>query len=137
MGYDTKAVRENVLAGHKRLIATLDGLTDADMRAPAALPDWSRAHVFTHLEHLAIALTRQAEFALAGKQVDLYDGGRPAARAAVNAAAGRSAAEIRDAVTETAAELENIWTRVHDWSLPVRYRDGVLSDTVLARWREL
>src|SRR5882724_4463452 len=121
MGYDTKAVRENVLAGHKRLIATLDGLTDADMRAPAALPDWSRAHVFTHLEHLAIALTRQAEFAFAGKQVDLYDGGRPAAMAAVDAESGRPATEIRAAVTQTAADLEQIWDRAgpDDWDRPV------------------
>jgi maleylpyruvate isomerase len=137
MGNDAKTVRDSVLAGHKRLIATFDGLTDADLRAPSALPDWSRGHVLTHLEHNAKANVRQVEYALAGKLIEFYDGGRPAAATAVTAGSSRSAAEIRAAVVESADQLEEAWNQVDDWDRVVRYRNGTLRDLVFGRWREV
>jgi maleylpyruvate isomerase len=139
MGYDAKTVREDLLAGHQRLIAVLDGLTDDDMRAPSALPDWSRGHVCTHLAHNATAFARQTEYALAGRLIDFYDGGREAEQGRIETGAGRPAAEITAEIRESVAVLEDAWTRVgaDDWTLPVRYRDGNLLDTLLARWREV
>jgi maleylpyruvate isomerase len=136
MGNDAKTVRGAVLAGHARLIALLDGLTDADMRAPSALPDWSRGHVLTHLEHSATAYARQVEYALDGKMIEVYDGRQ---RPSVAPGAARSAAEIRAAIAETTAELDRAWDRVgpDDWDRPVRYRDGWLRGLLFGRWREV
>jgi maleylpyruvate isomerase len=139
MGYDAKTVRGDLLTGHKRLIAVVDGLTDADVRAPSTLPDWSRGHVLTHLAHNATAFARQAGYALAGKLIDVYDGGREAERGRIEAGSGRPAAEIAAGIREAVAALEDVWTRVgdDDWALPVRYRDGTVLDTLFARWREV
>jgi maleylpyruvate isomerase len=52
-------------AASDRLLATVDALTDDDLRAPSVLPGWSRGHVVAHLvlnaEGLAGALTGLAE----------------------------------------------------------------------------
>ncbi|MCM2417985.1 hypothetical protein [Streptomyces sp. RKAG293] len=52
---------------------------------------------------------------------------------------GRSAAELRAAVTGALDEAERAWTAVglRDLERPVRYRDATLSAAALAWWREL
>jgi maleylpyruvate isomerase len=122
---------------HDRLAKLISTLTDDDARAASALPGWSRGHVLTHLAELAGALTRQVTFAMAGRLVDLYDGGRPGRAAAIEAGADRSAAELVDAVTSSSAGLEAAMSTVDDWTRPIRYRDGTLTDVALAWWREV
>ncbi|MDJ0344171.1 maleylpyruvate isomerase N-terminal domain-containing protein [Streptomyces sp. H10-C2] len=67
-----------ILAGRPRLPALLDGLTDSVVRAPSALPGWTRGHLLSHLEGVALALARQARYAPKDELIDPYDGGRPA-----------------------------------------------------------
>ncbi|HEX3778193.1 MAG TPA: maleylpyruvate isomerase family mycothiol-dependent enzyme [Pseudonocardiaceae bacterium] len=131
-------VAEQVAAGHARLAALIAELTDEQAHADSALPGWSRGHVLTHLAELARAFVRQVEYALAGKVIEVYDGGRPARDAAIEAGAGRDAADLRAALLTANSDLERAWSglTVADWARPVSYRDGTLLDTAYARWRE-
>ncbi|MGY5128412.1 maleylpyruvate isomerase N-terminal domain-containing protein [Streptomyces nigrescens] len=58
------AVRAAIEAGQERLRALLPALTDDGVREPSELPGWSRAHVLSHIEGVALALARQARCAV-------------------------------------------------------------------------
>jgi maleylpyruvate isomerase len=125
--------------GQARLRGLLTGLTDDDARAPSALPGWTRGHVLTHIEGVGLALARQARYARRDKLIEVYDGGRPARAAAIEAGHGRSAQRLIAALDDALDEVEASWAALGaaDWDRPVRYRDGVLLDAGLAWWREL
>ncbi|ONK10864.1 maleylpyruvate isomerase family mycothiol-dependent enzyme [Streptomyces sp. MP131-18] len=131
-------LRAAVLAAQRRLRALLPGLTDAAVRAPSALPGWSRAHVLSHLEGVGTALARQAEHALRGTTVEVYDGGRPARDAAIEAGARRGADALRQDVAAALDRAAAAWRAPGpaDWSRPVRYRDAELRAALAAWWRE-
>jgi len=133
------ALQEALQAGQSRLRELLTQLTDDAARAPSALPGWTRGHVLTHIEGVSLALARQARYAPRGKLIEVYDGGRPARDAAIEAGHGRSAAQLRTALGDALDEAEASWSAVGtgDWQRPVRFRDGVLLDAGLAWWREL
>ncbi len=122
-----------------RLRELLAGLTDEDVRAPSALPDWTRGHVLSHVEGVGRALARQARYGLRGTLVDLYDGGWPARTAAIEAGHKRSAEELAAAVGATLDEAAAAWSAVgpEDWDRPVRYRAGTVFDAGLGWWREV
>jgi maleylpyruvate isomerase len=132
-------VRAALAVAHDRLLALLPGVTDAALREPSALPGWPRAHVLSHVEGVAHALARQARAALRGELVDVYDGGRPARDAAIEAGARRDAAALRPAVAAALAEAAGAWNAVGpgDWARPVRHRDGTVRSALLAWWREI
>nr|WP_277441062.1 maleylpyruvate isomerase family mycothiol-dependent enzyme [Streptomyces sp. SPB162] len=117
----------------------LGDLSDAEVRAPSALPGWTRGHLLSHVEGVALALARQARYALKDELIDPYDGGPPARNAAIEAGHGRSAAELRAAVSAALDEAEQAWTAIdaRDLRRPVRYRDATLSAAAHAWWREL
>jgi maleylpyruvate isomerase len=119
-----------------RLNALLVNLDDAAVRAPSGLPGWSRGHVLTHIANFSEAMTRQVEEALAGRLIEMYDGGRPARDAAIEAGSGRSADELRDHVATASTGLLAAWAKVDDWSRPVLHRDSDLAATVYTGWRE-
>lgn len=125
--------------GHARLRALLPGLTDEVLRGPSQLPGWSRGHVLTHIEGVGLALARQARYALRGKLIDVYDGGRATRDAAIEAGQRRPVQQLAPALADALDEVEASWSLVgpDDWDRPVRYRDGTLRDAGLAWWREL
>jgi maleylpyruvate isomerase len=129
-------VKPEVTAAAGRLDGVLAGLDDAAVRAPSGLPGWSRGHVLTHIANFSEAMTRQVDEAIAGRLVEVYDGGRPARDAGIEVGAGRSAKELKQHVSQATEGLLAAWAKVDDWSLPVRYRDGTLTDTAYAGWRE-
>lgn len=126
-----------VRAAAERLDAVLVEVDDTAVRAPSGLPGWSRGHVLSHIANFSEAMTRQVEEARAGRLVEMYDGGRPARDAAIEAGAGRSAEELKRHVGRATAGLLAAWDRVDDWGRPVLHRDGTLADTVYTGWREL
>lgn len=123
-----------VAEAHRRLYALLDGL---DVRAPSPLPGWTRGHVLAHVTDAGRALADLVEQALAGNQVLLYDPATHDRDGIIEATAGRTPEEHQAALREHSERLEAAWARVEDWAQPVRYRDGKLSSTVFARWREV
>ncbi|WP_333769077.1 maleylpyruvate isomerase family mycothiol-dependent enzyme [Streptomyces sp. IBSBF 2435] len=132
-------LRAALTDGHAKLRGLLAGLTEDAVRAPSALPGWTRGHVLTHVEGVALALARQARYALRGRLIEVYDGGRPARDAAIEAGHGRGAAQLATAVGDALDEAEASWAGVgpDDWQRPVTYRDGTVRTAGLAWWREL
>ncbi|WP_232792565.1 maleylpyruvate isomerase family mycothiol-dependent enzyme [Actinacidiphila yeochonensis] len=130
--------RAECAAGTALLRGLLPGLTDASLREPSALPGWSRGHVWAHIEGVGLALARQARYAVRGERVEVYDGGRPARDAAIEALHGRTADQVAAAVGAALDEVEAAWSAVGpaDWQRPVAYRDGALTGAVAAWWRE-
>lgn len=131
------AVIPEVRDAAERLDAVLVEVDDSAVRASSGLPGWSRGHVLTHIANFSEAMTRQVEEALAGRLIEMYDGGRPARVAAIEAGAGRSAEELKQHVSRATKGLTAAWDRVDDWSRPVLHRDGTLADTVYTGWREI
>jgi maleylpyruvate isomerase len=117
-------------------VATAD---EAVVRAPSGLPGWSRGHVITHVANFSEAMTRQVEEALQGRLIEVYDGGRPARDAAIEAGADRPAAELQQHLLEATTGLIAAWEKVgpDDWERPVMHRNSDLAAAVYASWREL
>ncbi|MFJ7216977.1 maleylpyruvate isomerase family mycothiol-dependent enzyme [Amycolatopsis sp. NPDC098790] len=126
-----------VAEAHRRLHHALDGLTDEQVRAPSPLPGWTRGHVLAHVTDAGRALADLVEKALLGVLVPLYDPKTHDRDGIIEATAGRTADEHRRALLRHSVRLEDAWARVTDWDQHVDYRDGKLSSTVFARWREV
>lgn len=125
-------------AAQQRLRGLVAGLTEDAARAPSALPGWTRGHVLTHIEGVGLALARQARYALRDRRIDVYDGGRPARDAAIEAGHRRPAPQLIAALDDALDEVDASWSAVGpgDWDRPVRYREGTLTTAALAWWRE-
>ncbi|TDU91533.1 maleylpyruvate isomerase [Kribbella voronezhensis] len=131
-------MQPDLTAAVDRLNAVLEGVDEAAVRAPSRLPGWSRGHVLTHLANFSEAMTRQVEEALAGRLVEMYDGGRPARDAAIERGAGRPAGELKRHVRQASQGLLQAWQKVgpDDWDRPVRHRESTVAATVYTGWRE-
>ncbi|MBP2327724.1 uncharacterized protein (TIGR03083 family) [Kibdelosporangium banguiense] len=105
----------DVVAGHARLNLMVKDLTDEQARGDSALPGWTRGHVLTHIANVGYALARQV---LHGTKFEMYDGGQAGRDAAIEAGAGRSAAELREDVLQSSAELEKVWADLGPWPSP-------------------
>jgi maleylpyruvate isomerase len=130
---------KDVRAMADRLLALTADLDEATARGDSVLPGWSRGHVITHIANFSEAMTRQVNEALQGRLVEVYDGGRPARDAAIEAGADRPAAELRTHLNEAVSTLLASWDKVGptDWPLPILHRNSNLSAGLQATWREL
>jgi maleylpyruvate isomerase len=135
----TEEIVRAVRHGHTRLAALVAGLDDAAAPAATALPGWHRGHLLTHLINLSDAFVRQTEYARRGERVDVYDGGRPARDAAIEAGADRPIRVLRAELSRATGQLDQAWAALDpvDWERPVSYRDGTMRDVLLAQWREI
>ena len=124
---------------HARLGRVVAALTEEQVAEPSRLPGWSRGHVLAHLTELAAAVTRQIEAARAGELVEVYDGGRPARDAAIEARAPESAEGHERSLRRATAGIGVLLASLApaDWDLPVRYRDAVVRTVVQAWYREV
>ncbi|QVQ52995.1 maleylpyruvate isomerase family mycothiol-dependent enzyme [Spiractinospora alimapuensis] len=127
-----------VASAHARVLDLLAHTDEATLRAPSGLPGWTRAHVVSHLANNAWALERQVRFARAGERVDIYDGGQEGRDREIEEGATRPRDELLARLRDAQSELETQWSDLSDgdWDLGVAYRDGTVTDTVFARWRE-
>jgi maleylpyruvate isomerase len=88
-----------------RLLATVDTFSDADVRAPAGLAGWTRAHVLTHLARNADGLANVAHWARTGEVRPMYPGGPAGRNAAIEEGAGRQVGDLRLDLDESAERL--------------------------------
>ena len=88
-----------------RLLATVDGFSDADVRAPSGLPGWTRAHVLTHVARNADAVANLAHWARTGEERPMYAGGAAGRDAAIEEGAARHIGDLRLDIDESAERL--------------------------------
>jgi maleylpyruvate isomerase len=84
-----------------RLLADVNGLSEADAREPSGLPGWSRGHLLTHLARSADGMRNLLGWARTGIPTSAYPS-RDARAAAIEAGAGRPIADLRADVAEAA-----------------------------------
>ena len=84
------------------LLATADGLTDAQAAAGSRLPGWSRGHVLTHIARNADGFRNLLAWARTGTETPMYPSEEARDRA-VEAGAGRSAADLAADLRASAA----------------------------------
>ena len=85
-----------------RLLATADGLTDAQAAGGSRLPGWTRGHVLTHIARNADGFRNLLAWARTGTETPMYPSEEARARS-VEAGAGRSAAELAADLRASAA----------------------------------
>jgi maleylpyruvate isomerase len=98
-------------AAHRRLIANLAPLVDADIRRPSRLPGYSRGHLLTHLANKADAHVALFAGVAAGGTPRLHPPGYDPDTAAA-AGAGRSATALRAALAASFERLGSAWGRL-------------------------
>jgi len=132
-----------VAGAEARLLARVEGLTDAEAWAPSSLPDWSRAELLTHVARNADAFRRLAEGAMQGKVERMYPGGREQRAADIALGRGRPAAEVVGDVAQAVEWLHETWAAMPDeaWDAlgSLNETDAAVSiaSTVVRRWQEV
>jgi maleylpyruvate isomerase len=111
---------------------------DADVRAPSLLPNWTRAHVLTHIARNADSFTRAVSGALRGEIVRRYPDGQAGRTADIEAGATRALPELAADVRVSAQRLDEAFAAVAEvagWELPTE--EATVGEYVIARWREV
>ena len=111
---------EETIVSTTRYLAAIEDLTDDDVRAPSALPGWTRGHVLTHLSRNADAFTRVLHAAEAGEETSMYDS-QEARDAEIEAGAGRSATELIEDASASWGRLVQAQNKIHDSHLGVSF----------------
>ena len=91
--------------GTKLFLGTLAAIGDGDLDRPTALPDWTGRHLVAHVHYNAMALLRLTRWAATGQESRMYaSSGQRSSE--IEDGATRPAAELRDLVQRSAADLE-------------------------------
>ena len=115
----------------------IGGLGEPGLRAPSALPGWSRAHVLAHVARNADGLRNLLVWANTGVETPMYRS-EEARDADVEAGARHPAADLVADVVASAARFAEYAEAMPDdaWAREVRNRRGVLvTAAVVARMR--
>lgn len=130
-----------IRASTSALLAGLDEQrwSDADMRAPSALPSWTRGHVLTHIARNADGITATFAGTLRDEIVPRYPKGSAGRNADIEAGAGRSAVELLADVRDSAERLDRLFGALTDADAWDRPADGERPARawLRPRWREV
>ena len=111
MDTDFPHLDETVVAT-ARYLGALTELGDDDVRAPSLLPGWTRGHVITHVARNADALANVLHGAELGEVRAQYPSDEER-DAAIEAGAGRSAAELREDSVAAAGRWRQAAEQLH------------------------
>lgn len=132
---------DGVVAAHRLLEAELEGLTDDVVHSASALPNWTVAHVLTHIARNAESFVRLLGGVVADVKVSQYEGGREQRNGDIEVGAGRDAGAIVDDVLATNAALETALASIDAswWQRDVEFMVGLgrAADVPWRRWREV
>jgi maleylpyruvate isomerase len=122
-------------AGTAFVAATVEKLSDDDLREPSILPGWSRAHVVAHLARNAEALTRLANWARTGVETPMYTS-LEARGADIEASAVLPADFLRADLAATAAVLDEAIAALDEtaWKATVRHAKGTPMGAMAIPW---
>ena len=100
-----RAALDEMAASTDRLLANVDRLDDAALRAPSRLPGWTRAHVLTHIARNADGLVNLATWARTGEETPMYAGGQAGRAAEIEAGVDRHIGDVRLDISDSAERL--------------------------------
>lgn len=115
----------------------IGGLGEPELRAPSALPGWSRAHVLAHVARNADGLQNLLTWANTGVETPMYASAE-ARDADIEAGSQRPAAELLADFVASAGRFEQYAAAMPDdaWAREARNRQGApVTGTVVARMR--
>jgi maleylpyruvate isomerase len=121
--------------GTTLFLERLDGLSDADLDRPSALPDWSRRHLVAHVHFNAQALLRLVSWAATGAENRMY--ASPQQRAAeIDEGATWELGRLREAVRDSAERLEKAFGDLipEQWQAQVITAQGRTVPTTEIPW---
>jgi maleylpyruvate isomerase len=129
-------------AAHRALLRTVDGVDEATLRRPSALPGWTVAHVVAHLARNADSHVRRFEGCVRDEVVDQYPGGYEARAAEIEVGAQQPAralvADLRASCAAFEASCDampdDAWARL---TRDVGGRERPASALVARRWQEV
>ncbi|MBO0848980.1 MAG: maleylpyruvate isomerase family mycothiol-dependent enzyme [Pseudonocardia sp.] len=106
-------------------VGAVDRLSDDELRAPSALPGWTRAHVVGHIARNAEALGRLATWARTGVETPMYTS-REQRDADIEASALLPVSRLRVELVDTALALATAFDTMSqaDWQAAVRSAQG-------------
>ncbi|MBL0886993.1 maleylpyruvate isomerase family mycothiol-dependent enzyme [Myceligenerans indicum] len=135
----TEHARADSFAALDALIEAVRVLPEDAVGEPSGLPDWTRGHVLAHVDGVAQALARQAEYAARSERIAPYDGGVEGRNAAIEAGSTRTPAEHVAALAAARERLAAAWPEPGSplWDAPTSYREGPVTGCLLAWWREV
>jgi maleylpyruvate isomerase len=107
------AVIDECRSSHQRFVSGVARLHDDDLRASSELPRWSRRHVVAHVINKTRAHVWLFGGPASGEVRQLYPPGHDSDLAA-EAAASRSASDLRDDVHDAFGLLETAWDALDD-----------------------
>jgi len=112
-------------AATERLLETVRGFSDADVRRSSSLPGWTRGHVLTHLARGADAIGSLMDGVRTGIPGKAY-ASQAARDEAIEAGAGRDAVTLLADLVESAARFRDVAASVpaDAWDDPVRALTG-------------
>jgi maleylpyruvate isomerase len=120
-------LRGLVTMATQQLLGDTIAVSDDDWHAPSRLPEWTRAHVASHIARQADGLGRLVEWARTGERQDMY--ASPEQRASeIEAGAGRSGLELQIDLDTSAGALESAFERLEEeqaWDAVVELRGGI------------
>ncbi len=98
-----------VHAAHRRLTASLVSLTDAHVRRPSLLPDWTVGHVLAHIALNAEAFVNVAQGLKVGRFGEMYPGGVARRNADIEKFSVNSAKEHCAHIDRASLSFDSIW----------------------------
>ena len=122
-----ETVRFMVAQATQRLLGDTITVSDEDWRRPSRLPNWTRAHVATHLARQADAIRRLTEWARTGERRDMYSSGDQR-ESEIEAGAGRTGLELQVDLDTSAGRLGEAFDALHEadtWDAVVEMRGGL------------
>ena len=94
----------------REIVDALRGLSDDEMRAPSALPDWSRLTILCHIRYGTAAHLAMTPAVVHGQPTSYYPGGRVAQRpGTLEPEPGESPTDVLDSFERACDELYALW----------------------------
>ncbi|MGQ0824209.1 MAG: maleylpyruvate isomerase family mycothiol-dependent enzyme [Actinomycetota bacterium] len=135
--HDIEAVR----IATRRVLRSIDELTDAQAADASSLPDWTRAEVVAHLARNADGFRRLAEAAAAGERATMYPDGAEGRAAGIAAGRGERATALAADLRRATDALMDSWHALPAaaWNIGGRTPTATrtIATTVWLRLREI
>jgi len=131
---------EVLRAATRRLLRTVDGITEEQAREPSRLPGWNRAELLAHLARNADGTRGMIEAAARGEVAAMYPGGAEQRNAGIAAGRDERAAVLLADLRRSCDDLDEAWGALSGdaWDRVGRTSvERTMRELPWVRWREV